>query len=323
MIWVVGFVSAAPINDTISLNIQTTWANGSVIPGPVSYVFNFNITESSSSSCLNPVYNDTQTVTTDVRGITSAYLPTVGSGGGNLSQLDFDKQYYMCYYRDGTLKDVFQLATVPYSFKTQRINLSEVVIDSNLTLGDYNVSASSGFFSFLGSLTNRITSLFVQDVESSGYVNVSGDVVSGGDVSVTGNVTASWFRGIFNWIIGESSQNYLSFNGTQLDFSESALNNTIDTKISVNNESVVNYIAENNVSVVNYVDGQDVAFNQSVNNYIAQNNLSVNNYIVDYVGVQNDSLRNYLLGYIAVQNGSLVNYIAVVNDSMKNYVDYQ
>ncbi|GAH29237.1 unnamed protein product, partial [marine sediment metagenome] len=32
--------------------------------------------------------------TTDTRGIVSLYLPTIGSGGGSLSALSFDKQYY-------------------------------------------------------------------------------------------------------------------------------------------------------------------------------------------------------------------------------------
>lgn len=48
------------------------------------------------------------------------------------------------------------------------------------------------------------------------------------DLLVDGNVTASWFKGIFNWIIGSTSTNYLSFNGTQLDFDEAQLNATIE-----------------------------------------------------------------------------------------------
>jgi len=41
------------------------------------------------------------------------------------------------------------------------------------------------------------------------------------------NITTSWFKGIFNWIIGSTSTNYLSFNGTQLEFNETYLNETI------------------------------------------------------------------------------------------------
>ena len=39
-------ISAAPINDTFHLNIQTTFANGSIEEG--TFVFGFNITESSN-----------------------------------------------------------------------------------------------------------------------------------------------------------------------------------------------------------------------------------------------------------------------------------
>jgi len=46
------------------------------------------------------------------------------------------------------------------------------------------------------------------------------------------NITTSWFKGAFNWIIGPTSTNYLSFNGTQLDFDESQLNTTIDDRDS-------------------------------------------------------------------------------------------
>ncbi|MEX0920306.1 MAG: hypothetical protein WDZ69_01845 [Candidatus Pacearchaeota archaeon] len=210
---------SAQINDTFHINIQTTDSTGDIVTG--TFNFAFNVTESSNQTvCENPVYNHSSTQATDTRGIVSLYLPTVGSGGGNLSALNFDKQYYLCYSRDGELKDVSQLGRVPYSFRATQVNLSEIDIDSNLTLGDFNVSASSGFFDFLGEVGNRITGLFIQDINASG------------DVDVTGNVSANWFFGAFNWIVGPDSQLYLDFNGTQLDFNESNLNGTIDSRIS-------------------------------------------------------------------------------------------
>src|SRR3989344_4454098 len=140
-----GLISAAAINDTFHINLQTTYSNGSIQNG--TFTFAFNITESSNASCLTPVvYNHSTSLTTDSRGIVSIYLPTSGSGGGNLSTLDFDKQYYLCYYRDGSLKDVSQLGRVPYSFRATQVNLSEVTVDANLTLGSFNISANYGFF---------------------------------------------------------------------------------------------------------------------------------------------------------------------------------
>jgi hypothetical protein len=175
-------ISSAEINDTFHINLQTTYANGTIQSG--TFTFAFNITENSDSGCLGPiVYNHSLTKATDTRGIVSIYLPAIGSGGGNLSGLDFDKQYYLCYYRDGILKEVSQLGRVPYSFRATQVNLSEITVDSNLNM--------TGF-----------------------------------------NVTASWFKGIYDWIIGLGSQPYLSFNGTQLNFNESQLNTTIDSRIS-------------------------------------------------------------------------------------------
>jgi len=169
-------ISAAAINDTLHINLQTTFANGSIEEG--TFVFGFNITESSSASCLGPVvYNHSEQKATDSRGIVSIYLPTAGSGGGNLSSLDFDRQYYLCYYRDGTLKDVSQLGRVPYSFRATQVNLSEISVDSNLNMSDFNITdVDTGFFDFLGSLVTRITKIFATDADISNNLDVGGNL---------------------------------------------------------------------------------------------------------------------------------------------------
>ena len=51
--------------------------------------------------------------------------------------------------------------------------------DGSLNLSSGNITTTgTGFFSFLGSLANRITKLFVQDIDASGSVNVSGNITS-------------------------------------------------------------------------------------------------------------------------------------------------
>lgn len=203
-----GVISSAEINDTFHINLQTTYSNGTIQSG--TFTFAFNITENSSSNCSGPiVYNHSLTETTDTRGIVSIYLPTNGSGGGNLSELDFDKQYYLCYYRDGTLKDVSQLGRVPYSFRATQVNLSEITVDSNLNMTAFNV-------------------------------------------------TASWFKGIYDWIIGLGSQSYLFFNGTQLDFNESQLNITIDSRIS-----------SGSANDSDFLDGYDSSFFMPLNTSVS------------------------------------------------------
>ena len=52
-----------------------------------------------------------------------------------------------------------------------------------------NVSATAGFFSWLGSLLNRVTTLFVQDVDFTGLINGSGWI------NTTANVSASYYYG--------------------------------------------------------------------------------------------------------------------------------
>jgi len=205
LIFFLSMVSAAEINDTFHINLQTTFSNGTIETG--TFTFAFNITDNSSTLCgPDIVYNHSTPQTTDTRGIVSLYLPTAGSDGGNLSELSFDKQYYLCYYRNGNLKDVSQLGRVPYAFRATQVNLSEISVDSNLNMTDqYNITdVKYGFFQFLGSLLEGITKLFATDV------NISNNLSVGGNVSVTGNVTADWFLGNLNasdvqnalWITG-------------------------------------------------------------------------------------------------------------------------
>src|SRR3989338_7700899 len=248
-------VSAADINDTFHINLQTTFSNGSIQNG--TFTFSFNITESSSASCLTPiVYNHTTTLATDSRGIASLYLPTTGSGGGNLSALDFDKQYYLCYYRDGTLKDVSQLRRVPYSFRATQVNLSEVSIDSNLSLGN--------FWAFL----NRTG---INTTTPQNLLNVIGDI----------NATTSIFSYGLNLTTGygyalNATSNGISWananNGTLLNYS-SALNGTLATWANVGNGTVAfwsNVVNGTMASWANVVNGTMLSYAQALNNTLMQ-----------------------------------------------------
>ncbi len=77
-------------------------------------------------------------------------------------------------------------------YKFQNKSGSDLMIihgdSANVTITG-NVTASSGFFSWLGSLLNRITTLFVQDIDFSGMINGSGAI------NTTGNITADYFFG--------------------------------------------------------------------------------------------------------------------------------
>lgn len=71
---------------------------------------------------------------------------------------------------------------------------------------------------------------------------------------VLGNVSALWFKGIFDWTIGSSSSLYLSFNGTELNFNETKLNASIDERRIWSNDSSQVFIKDNYPRIVNISD---------------------------------------------------------------------
>ena len=75
--------------------------------------------------------------------------------------MDYSDQYWLCYYRDGTLINSSKIARTPYTFRARNVTLSGVEIDTNLTMEGKNISnVNYGFFDYLGSLITRITKLW-------------------------------------------------------------------------------------------------------------------------------------------------------------------
>src|SRR3989344_1060623 len=113
LIFQIYFVSSASVEDDMHLNVQVRDSSGNIETG--TFVFGFNI--STSSGCTvaeDVVFANATTQTTDARGIVSYYLQDVS--------LNFTDQYYLCYYRDGSLKSASQLARVPYAFNSKFLN---------------------------------------------------------------------------------------------------------------------------------------------------------------------------------------------------------
>ena len=138
----------------------------------------------------------------------------------------------------------------------QILNTTSNVTFNNITITS-NLSASTGFFSFLGSLFNRITNIWAENINVSQNIEVNQNVTASfyfGDGSqlsniptnstirelslnqtegdaryvnsdgdnITGNLTSTaWFNGLFNWT---TLTNWLSFNGAPLSFNETKLN---------------------------------------------------------------------------------------------------
>ena len=199
----VTLISAEAITDDIHVNIQSTNSSGTVETGTFDFVF--NISNNADCAVANVIYTNSSRLATDTRGVISYYLPDV--------TLDYDLQYWLCYYRynlDTTLNrsSSFRMARTPYAFNARNVTLSGVEIDTNLEMTGYNVTADSGLFTYLGSLVNRVTKIFAQNVD------------------VSENVSASWFKGRFNFT---DDSIYLDFDGSTLSFNQTLLNNTIES----------------------------------------------------------------------------------------------
>ena len=95
-----------------------------------------------------------------------------------------------------------------------------------------------------------------------GTVGASPDVSAylrrDGTIPLTGNwnagaynITAQWFKGIFNWVVGVGS-NYISFNGTTLNFNETKLNATGDSRyVNIDGDTMTGDLNMSNNEITN------------------------------------------------------------------------
>ncbi|MFB6246531.1 MAG: hypothetical protein ABEI74_03005 [Candidatus Pacearchaeota archaeon] len=153
-------VSAAKVQDDIHLNIKATDSNGNVQTG--TFNFAFNISNSSTNTCdsSNIVYSNSTTLQTNSNGVISYYLQNVS--------LNYSEQHWLCHYRNGSLQETTQIAASP-----RALSVDSGDVEPN---GALNLTGIRGLFEFLGSLTNRITTLFVKNINASGDINASGTV---------------------------------------------------------------------------------------------------------------------------------------------------
>lgn len=102
-----------------------------------------------------------------------------------LGQSTFNDMYFINGRHTG-----FQWFTNPNNDSSNIIsNLMNLTSSGNLAIIGNFTSANLGFFFELGSLINRITTLFVQDIYFNGTISGSGNINLSSDISVTGNLT--------------------------------------------------------------------------------------------------------------------------------------
>ncbi|PIO08241.1 hypothetical protein COU59_02100 [Candidatus Pacearchaeota archaeon CG10_big_fil_rev_8_21_14_0_10_34_12] len=160
LLFFLGFISATAITDDLHLTVQVTNSTGTPIAG-TSYAFVFNISNTENCADADIVFTNSSTMTTDDRGVVDIYLPSV--------TLDFESQYWICYYRDGTLQNTVKIAKTPYAFKTTYVNSSGISADANLSLSGYNITADN-FFGNLNA-SNIQNPYWYNSSNPSGFIN--------------------------------------------------------------------------------------------------------------------------------------------------------
>src|SRR5271157_4540993 len=130
-----GIVLASPLTNDLHLNIQVTYSNGTADPGVYNFVFNIT----NDTNCSNILYSNSAILVTDPNGVVSYYLPNVN--------LPFNQQYYLCYYRSGSLISTIELGMSPYAYTAETI--SPGAINLNITtayLSLMNQTSSNIFY---------------------------------------------------------------------------------------------------------------------------------------------------------------------------------
>ena len=150
--------------NSIPVQIQTTDVSGNIVTG--TYEFTINI--SNSDTCNPVLYSNITNFTTDARGIVSYDIEV---------PLDFSEQYYLCYYRDGVLKQTKIIGVNPYAF---RANVSDNLDPSR----DYVVNnMTASYFLGDGSLLTGIST----------YINGTGLSLIGTTFSLIGTIfSGAW-----------------------------------------------------------------------------------------------------------------------------------
>ena len=234
-----------------------------------------------------------------------------------------------------------KIARVPYTFRAQNITLSGVEVDSNLNASGYNVTSDYGFFSFLGSLVNRITSIFVRNIDVSNNLTVLGNLTAGNgalfvdangskigvntsDPNYTLDVLGSIYSSEnFKWNLSSNSIYVGSpYPGSSYDASligntvlgiRTAWGNTGGAIVAIGNQA-----AQNNTGTSSVFIGNDAGYNNSgtlsvsIGRYAGRDNLG--DYFVgigDQAGDSNDGAGVTVVGYHAGYNNSH-NYLSAL-----------
>ena len=299
-LFLLNLVLAEVVSEDLHLNIQTTNTTGGVVTGTFSFVFNISTT----SDCSTIIYSNSTTKTTDMRGIISYYLPNVS--------LNYSQQYYLCYYRDGSLKDATKIVRTPYSFRAKNITLSGVEPDSNLDASGYNITANYYFGN--GTYLKDVNDTLSQLNCGNGQVvkwNDPSNVWYCSDVAPSGTGDIDAVNTVDDYLEGGQTSGTVN-----LSIDETKLNQTIDSRISTNNASIVNWATSTFAQIANLINLIGNWSADKPNYYNTTQIVEINTSMKNYVDFQNTSQTNY----IAENNASIVNWATSTFTSLATVV---
>src|SRR3989338_2597435 len=168
-------VSAIP--QTFNINGKLTDSNGVALSGD--YSFNFSIYNVATGGTY--LWNSgVMSVTTDSNGIYHVILNNVN------------------------------LTSSPYAYMAQNVTVGGIIFDANIDAGARNFTTTgTGFFGWLGSLTSRISGLFVTDIQFNGNINGSGNITTSGRGNFTFTNTSASLEGIPGLSVGNGTTGFV------------------------------------------------------------------------------------------------------------------
>ncbi len=241
---------------------------------------------------------------------TDFYINTVGNvnttGNISVSTILFDggvnkslsANATSIYYFNGTswidLTSTGNASSESYWARNSTTNITSLANEQdNVNLTDSNITTTgTGFFGWIGSLVNRITTLFVQDINVNGTINLTstGEIVGEGGINITGNIITTGnistdrikFNDEINRTILANDTTIYYFNGT--DYIDLTSTGNTTSYWSRNATSNVTSLAnsQDNVELANNLTVSDTIFTKDINgsgNVIIVGNVSVGEFL--------------------------------------------
>src|SRR3989344_7474630 len=320
---------ALAIPQTFNINGKLTDSNGVALAGD--YNFNFSIYNNATGGTY--LWNSgVLSVTTDSNGIYHVILNNVN--------LNFSEQYFLGIRvgTDSEMSPRLNLTSSPYAYMAQNVTVGGIIFDANIDAGARNFTTTgTGFFGWLGSLTSRISGLFVTDIQFNGNINGSGNITTSGRGNFTFTNTSASLEGIPGLSVGNGTTGfvrigssgwyddgtYFSPTGTKSFYIRSGTPNTYIYSPSIylgNVGGTTTYLRENTITGGNFSiapAGSSTYFSRDGGNFVI--GTATPTHKLNVVGTSNFTGNIYSSGNITLSDLNSVLYLA---GGTSNYIDF-